>query len=389
MAQQKINTVIVLRNDQTTAWEKSSYKMLPGEVGIGYLENGNIIAKVGNGKDTWTDLPQLEGVFEDNLTLTYKFGKYEPDTTGSFVLNTAGKTMSEVMLDAFAQEVYEGLIETVPTASFSVSSNGSKEVGETFSNPTATLTLNASGTYKYKSKDSNGTVEQADISFTEAHISYDSSKVKELDSTNPNASLSYTLSLADSEKVYGDSAKSYTFKATAKHGADVNRPLTNLGNFVSKDAGGNYVGTKDFSKAIGAIAGATLLNASSKTVTHTGYRKMFMGTVSADPETVNSAFIRGLNKISKQAAKGAQTFTASAGQKSFYVAVPISLTTKEPTFKYKFFGNWEALAGVVALDGTVDVEGANKFTAKPYKVYKYTPATGSFEADTEIQVTIN
>lgn len=389
MAQQKINTVIVLRNDQTTAWEKSSYKMLPGEVGIGYLENGNIIAKVGNGKDTWTDLPQLEGVFEDNLTLTYKFGKYEPDTTGSFVLNTAGKTMSEVMLDAFAQEVYEGLIETVPTASFSVSSNGSKEVGETFSNPTATLTLNASGTYKYKSKDSNGTVEQADISFTDAHISYDGAKVKELDSTNPNASLSYTLSLADSEKVYGDSAKSYTFKATATHGADVNRPLTNLGNFVSKDAGGNYVGTKDFSKAIGAIAGATLLNASSKTVTHTGYRKMFMGTVSADPETVNSAFIRGLNKISKQAAKGAQTFTASAGQKSFYVAVPTSLTTKEPTFKYKFFGNWEALAGVVALDGTVDVEGANKFTAKPYKVYKYTPATGSFEADTEIQVTIN
>lgn len=389
MAQQKINTVIVLRNDQTTAWEKSSYKMLPGEVGIGYLENGNIIAKVGNGKDTWTNLPQLEGVFEDNLILTQKFGKYEPDTTGSFTLYTAGKTMSEVMLDAFAQEVYEDLITKYPTASFSATSSSSKEVGETFSNPTATLTLDATGSYLYKAKDSAGTIEQSDITFTDAHISYGGNKVKELDSDNPNANLSYTLPLGDTERVYGDTAKSYTFTATATYGADVNRPLTNLGNFVSKDANGKYVGTKSFDKAIGAIPGATPVNAVSKTTTFTGFRKMFMGVVSADPAEVNSTFIRGLSKISKQAAKGAQTFTASAGQKSFYVAVPTSLTTKEPTFKYKFFGNWEALAGVVALDGTVDVEGANKFTAKPYKVYKYTPATGSFEADTEIQVTIN
>ena len=60
---QTINTIIVLRNDQTTNWESSSHVMLKGEVGIGYLENGNVIAKLGNGVDTWKDLPQIEGVF--------------------------------------------------------------------------------------------------------------------------------------------------------------------------------------------------------------------------------------------------------------------------------------------------------------------------------------
>lgn len=47
---QTINTIIVLRNDQTTNWESSSVVMLKGEVGIGYLENGNVIAKLGDGE---------------------------------------------------------------------------------------------------------------------------------------------------------------------------------------------------------------------------------------------------------------------------------------------------------------------------------------------------
>ena len=80
MARQTINTIIVLRNDQTTNWEASSHVMLKGEVGIGYLENGNVIAKLGNGVDTWNDLPQIEGVFEDDVTLTYNFGKHTIDS---------------------------------------------------------------------------------------------------------------------------------------------------------------------------------------------------------------------------------------------------------------------------------------------------------------------
>ena len=390
MAEKTLNTIIVLRNDQTTAWEESSHVMKKGELGVAYTPDGKVIVKAGDGVKTWKALPQVEGVFEDDLTLTYAFGKYAPDSTGSFTLNTAGKTMSEVMLDAFAQEVYTDLITSSPSASFTiVTDGGSNEVGNTHGSPKVKLDLTISGSYKYGSKNSEGNAEAPNIVATKAEIQYNSNVVAQMDSSKPNDDITYEHTLTGDALTYKDGTDTYKFYAYANSGADVNRPLTNLGNFVGKDAEGNYFGTKDFDQAIGQIAAKTLLNAKELTISYTGYRKMFMGTVAADPTEINSAFIRGLSKISNKAATGAQTFTASAGQKSFYVAIPTSLTTKEPTFKYKFFGNWEALGGVEALDGTYDVEGANSFEAKPYKVYKYTPATGSFEADTEIQVTVN
>ena len=36
----QLNTIIILRNDSTTAWESSSYKLRKGEVGIEFLNNG-------------------------------------------------------------------------------------------------------------------------------------------------------------------------------------------------------------------------------------------------------------------------------------------------------------------------------------------------------------
>ena len=70
--------------------------MLQGEVGIGYLENGNVIAKLGDGVNTWKDLPQIEGVFEDDVILTYNFGKHVIDQTVGFKkVDAKGMTMSE------------------------------------------------------------------------------------------------------------------------------------------------------------------------------------------------------------------------------------------------------------------------------------------------------
>ena len=103
MAQQ-INTIIVLRNDQTTNWEKSSHVMLKGEVGIGYLENGNVIAKLGDGEHSWKDLPQIEGVFEDNVTLTYNFGKHTIDPSVGFkTVEAKGMTTSQWLLEQLSE----------------------------------------------------------------------------------------------------------------------------------------------------------------------------------------------------------------------------------------------------------------------------------------------
>lgn len=394
------NVVLIIKNGTATGWESTTYRLQKGELGICYLDNGNIIVKAGiDGNTAWKNLPQVEGVFADNLTLTYAFGKYAPDASGSFVLNSAGKTMSEVMLDAFAQEVYEGLILTQPTASFSVSGSKTAEVGEGYDNPVATLTLNPTGTYKYQAKDSAGNKEEADIAFTTANIRENSSTatpVKTIADVSNNK-ITYTKNVAT--RIIGDDAITYTFYADAAYGADANRPLTNLGNFVAKDTDGNYYGTKNFEDAIGHIAAGNALSAKKGEAKISGYRKMFMGTTKVQAPIVDSTFLRGETKegadtaeltlkVNEKAAKATKTFTAVAGEIAFYVAIPTALTTNVPTFNYKFFGEWKTLSGVTALDGTVNVNGANKYTAKPYKVYKYVPESGKFDADTEIQVIV-
>ena len=56
----QLNTIIILRNDSTTAWESSSYKLRKGEVGIEFLNNGKVKMKVGiDGEKTWSQLPYV------------------------------------------------------------------------------------------------------------------------------------------------------------------------------------------------------------------------------------------------------------------------------------------------------------------------------------------
>ena len=61
----QLNTIIVLRNDSTTAWEQGSYKLQKGEAGIEYLDNGKVKIKVGlDGQKSWKELPYLMGADE-------------------------------------------------------------------------------------------------------------------------------------------------------------------------------------------------------------------------------------------------------------------------------------------------------------------------------------
>ena len=144
MAQQTINTVIVLRNDKTTAWEKSEYVLLEGEVGIGYLEGGNVIAKLGDGEHAWAELPQIEGVLEKDLILTYNFGRH---TTSNGFVNAGGKGMTtRQWLEDALSETKEPVI-TQPT--FTLASDKkiqlTQESSKTYATITGEYTLDASG----------------------------------------------------------------------------------------------------------------------------------------------------------------------------------------------------------------------------------------------------
>ena len=71
------NVVLIIKNGTATGWQNTNYRLQKGELGICYLDSGNVIVKAGvDGSTAWANLPQVEGVFEEDLTLTYAFGKY-------------------------------------------------------------------------------------------------------------------------------------------------------------------------------------------------------------------------------------------------------------------------------------------------------------------------
>ena len=91
-----LDTVLIVRHGGITGWEKTSYKLQKGELGIAYLDNGNVIVKAGiDGTVAWKDCPQVEGTFEKDLILTYNFGrdalyaKRDPEITYPTVKFTA------------------------------------------------------------------------------------------------------------------------------------------------------------------------------------------------------------------------------------------------------------------------------------------------------------
>lgn len=284
------------------------------------------------------------------------------------------------------QSIFSGMLQTTiqpkitanPTATISASgSDNAKEAGESYTLPTATLTV-TSGSYT-----NEGTATGVSYPVGAVVIAYgadpDVEGVISVNnaSTLTNGSISIAPATYSPDKTTSyltDDAVTYTFSGKASHSA---------GNIAKDNLG-------EDSNPIIQIGANDNMTVTDKTVTFRGYRKMFIRTTTETSPTINSAFFRASGaKVSEKAAKTTKTFTAAAGDVSFFVAIPTALTTTTPTFNYKFFGEWKALSGVIALDGTVDIAGASvNVDAKPYKVYKYTPESGSFDAATEIQVII-
>lgn len=379
----ELKTIIVLRNGSKEAWEaEDSYTLVAGEVGVGYMDvmaaDGSTvektvpIIKVGDGSTAWKDLPQAEGVFEKDVVLTSAFGKYTPSNGYVKVPNSKGMTTTEFLMDALS-EVKEPTI-AAPTFTLTATALGEKELGTVISKVTWDGTFN-NGSYSYGSKKGE-TVYTATTS--------NQSATGYVVTCTPDADNGGDIVVGTIDQKVDGSATFTTGYTVSSTSAKTIASVTNTCSWGASDRTPvNNVGE--------TTEGQLGAGSSAKTVSYsvTGYRKMFMGHVDSIPETITSSFVRGLTQVSKKAAKSTETFTAAAGKKGFFIAIPTSLTTAAPTVNYKFFGEWKALSGVTALDGTTDVEGANSFTAAAYKIYKYVPESGSFDAATEIQVKVN
>ena len=385
MADTTIKTVIVLRNDSTTEWATSSYKLLPGEVGVGYLtrelDDGSTkqvpIIKVGDGNSTWNELPQAEGVFTEDQILTYNFGRF---TTTNGKVNAGGKgmTTSEWLLHALSEVLNPKT--NYPTASLlanGITTNtGNTEIG---SKITALKWKTSAGAGSYVGNDGTGTYgtsENTTSSATNISTTNDFkwSVANGVDSQTSTAS-SGTFTLASdkyitidttSEKTYAylngsvtlDPSKSYT-------------PKNNLGQdyVAGKINGFNAAGTK--TKDFTDVA-----------IKATGYRDTWSYVGTDCTFELTSANIR-----SKATAKGSNTTS--------FGTVTIPAGTKRVLFAV--LGD-KTLKSVIDVDGqgldvkanftkeTIAIEGANGYKAADYTVFHFENPEGI--AATKYTVTI-
>ena len=363
MATQQINTIIILRNDSTTAWESSEYVMEPGELGVGYLEREGkdtvVIVKTGDGEHTWVDLPQVEGVFEEDLTLTYDFGRHK--TSNGFVEVTAkGMTTSEWLLDALSEVKKPNITQPSITTTASVVGGGELGAYVTGVKWTGTFT---DGSYQYGSstnKNSTATgLDANDVTWAISN-SVDTQTATTEDGTFTFNSNVYPQINSESSKTYATVTAKYTLDAT-----DARIPLNNVGKPYED----------------GKIASITTQKTNTAEAKATGYRKPFWAVLTTPyAETKNDAgAVTAIALTSADVREFSGKGTATRG-------LPTTLAVPEGSRQVIFAAKAGTYKSLTAKDGNaqdatvtfskianaVNVEGANGYTAAAYDVFEVT-----------------
>jgi hypothetical protein len=369
----KLNTVLIVRNDGITAWENAeAYKLEKGELGIGYLPNGNVIVRSGvDGNTAWANCPQVEGVLEKDLILTYNFGRH---TTNNGFVNAGGKymTVGEWIEDALSvtEEPEIVLPEASMTASFTVSNDG--ETGATISK------VNWNGTF------TDGTYEYGSVETKDFPAGTDAEKLAK---KKANAAATWVVKLDGAtigttedgsyaqNIILGDTATNVTLSATATLVTDnVRTPLNNVG----ADTTGKIA---TFSN------GETTWTNNNIVATKTGFRKMFVGCTG---EELTSAVIRGLNLKNAQANTTAFEVTAPTGATKLVIAAP----TNSQGYNYTLSKaemmtmSYEDYTDQFSTDAQVevaDVRGGEN-GLQNYNIYSYSFA--ALKADTKFRITL-
>lgn len=336
----EIMTRIQLRHDTEENWNLVADTLVPlaGEACITIDGENKGKVKYGDGVSKWGELEYSGGKdvievdasnvsFDDNLTFTYAFGKYSPDSTGQIEVPSAGKTLEGLLLDAFAEEKNPTI--TQPSVTVSSPQVKSYEVGTNVT-PSYTAKLNP-GAYQYDS--STGiTAKSWSVVFNGETLTSDSGTFKEFqveDSTN----LKIT--------------------ATATYDAG-SIPHTNLGNTYPDGQ---------------IVAGSK----SGSTSAITGYRQFFYGVDTTDGE-INSALIRSLTSSNGAASAKTININATEGATRIIIALPVSSGLKVKSAILTSSMNADITTSYV-LQSPVDVEGANGYIAASYNLYVYKPAS--------------
>lgn len=264
--------------------------------------------------------------FDDDITYTVAIGTLA-QPSGSAKFAAKGKNVEQVLSSLMAQEANPS--KSNPAVSFSAQDGfGTFEIG-TKKNLTYTAALSA-GSYTYGPA-TGITAQTWKVSCTG------------VTGTKPTANGTFENIVAEA------TAKKITAKATYNEGAI---PVTNLGN--------PYPAGK-----------ITAGSASKDSNTLVGVRHMFYGVLTEDT-ALTSGVIRGL-KHEAAAKKTITTFGAGSGAKKVVIACPADYNVTKVLMPSAM--NADATASFVKQSATVNVEGAEGYTAVAYNVWVYQPAS--------------
>lgn len=395
MAEKTLQTVIVLRNGSKEAWEaEDSYKLRPGEVGVGYMNvtkgEGESavtktvpIIKVGtDGKTAWKDLPQAEGVFEEDQILTYDFGRH---TTSNGFVNAGGKgmTTSEWLLDALSVtkdptvtapsfNLYTSTITT--TSGGSTITSGNREIGSSVTKIAWNGSFSA-GSYEYGSK--SGT----DLSTSHTD-------------TGTGVTATYEVSCNVAGTVSGQTEDgTVTFTTPIVITGATNQALATVTNkctwIDSPRTPVNNVGAPRESLKI-----ATGSSEKTASFTITGYREgFFYGTKSSKtaPADLTGAIVRSLaGKTNAAYASGAKNITVPVGAATIILACPATSTGVTKVYNNTVNADMTTeftKTENISVGGADATSTSNGDYAVNYNVWTYTPAE-AYGTETSLTITL-
>lgn len=304
-------------------------------------------------------------ILQDNITMAgnyTQFGNLTKNADGTATLNSKGKSVLGVLTEILSKRLQPGTPTQPSISGFNLSGAKAVEAGTSMAQASYTAgTLNP-GSYQYGPGTgvtaSNWVVQRITNDGNEQIASVDAASLDA--GTDNNGGAGFIIGDQGGENV----VSSLRYKAIATHGAGVTAD-DNLGD--------------DSSPAVSIAAGTK----EKTTSAYTPFRNVFYGASTTKP-TLDSAAIRALTPTGKAYAAGTLTINVPAGAQR----VAIACIAGKPGVT-KVINETAMNADVTStfVQSSVNVEGAEGYTAVAYNVWVFEPAV-PYENAATLKVTL-
>lgn len=304
-------------------------------------------------------------ILQDNITMAgnyTQFGNLTKNADGTATLSSKGKSVLDVFTEILSKRLQPTITAQPSISGFNLSGAKAVEAGTSLASAAYTAGNLNPGSYQYGPETgvtaSNWVVQRITDGGTEQIASVDAASLSA--GSDNNGGNGFIIGDQGGENVVA----SLKYKAIATHGAGVTAN-DNLGS-ASDPAVNTASGTKE--KTTGA---------------YTPYRNYFYGATTEKP-TVDSAYIRGLTKSNKAYAAGTLTINVPAGAQRVVIACIAGKTGVT-----KVINETAMNADVTSTftQSSVNVEGAEGYTAVAYNVWVFEPAV-PYENAATLKVTL-